>query len=52
MVGQLDSDHDKFIELFKKVWSGFSSFSIGQGGVGGHGCVLPDSVRERVGQAG
>lgn len=52
MAAPLDSEYDAIIELFGKAWSGFSSFSFGQGGVGGHGGVFHDSVRERVGQAG
>lgn len=52
MAAPLDSEYDAIIELFEKVWSGFSSFSFGQGRVGGDGCVFHDSVRERVGQAG
>ena len=52
MVAPLKSYHGAFIKFIGKVWSGFSSFCFGRGGVGGHGCVLPGSVRERVGQAG
>ena len=52
MEAPLKSYHGAFIKFIGKVWTGFSSFCFGQGGVGGHGSVLLDSVREWVGQAG